>query len=271
MLFFLLALGGGAVLASALSDGVDDLAEEREDAVDQEFEMEVENPAILLDLSDVTNEFEEVPFSDRSATISLPRSHIGNLDPEVVEPYEGLPDEVLELIINDNSGSIPDFPVCTVLKVGEAFTENMGPALSDWAQNENVSNIDLADCDIIYADVVPEGGSLHILRADYYERTGSETGVDLDVIHTGANVYFMPSGEEFPEDYAWSESSASLFNVEEQESDHQDFGAIRLVSRISTGLLYGDVEDTASIEFSHRAFVELQERFLSNTDFKFSS
>ena len=47
----------------------------------------------------------------------------------------------------------------------------------------------------------------------------------------------MPDGEAFPEDYAWSEDGAALYDTSDFEDDEEDFGGIKLMARIDTGAL----------------------------------
>jgi hypothetical protein len=181
-----------------------------------------------------------------------------------------IPQEIQDLISQDTSGSLPENPEIVSFDISEDGLELATDPLSDWASNPIAQKIDLSETDILYFDLPPEEGSLRILRADYVERLGAEAEGDLHSFHTGANIYFIPPGEEFPEDYVWSESGASLYNSETFNNTPSDFGNIRLFVRIDTGLFYGEVDSDASLDFSERAFSELKERIASNGNLLFS-
>ena len=138
------------------------------------------------------------------------------------------------------------------------------PPLAEWVNNSQLEKVDLADVDSIYVRNPDQLGSLVVLQADYYERIPSNNGDMLHSIHSGANVYFIPDGEEFPEEYQWLESSASLSNTSTFSDQSDDFQGIKLILRIDTGYLHSDNDSEHAGEFKARAFSELQEHFSSD-------
>jgi hypothetical protein len=266
MFLILLTLGGGAILADTLLGGSSSMGED--DADEEVFSKET---SIDQDTINISTEVQEITPNAPTLVIETPTIDDQYYDTEKFDNFVELPDIVKNFIQDDETDSIPENPVCINLVYGDEITESGDFPLSDWASSPSVVKVDLADCDVVFADLPPEEGSLHILRADYYERTGSEVDDDLEIIHTGANIYLLPPGEEFPDDYVWSESGASLYNSNTHEDDPQDFGNIKLISRVSTGLIYDDIQSEESSDFSHRAFSELQERFVSNRNYIFVS
>lgn len=196
---------------------------------------------------------------------------IDMLVPNELNQLVDLPQEVQDLISQDTSGGLPQNPEIVSFDFSEDGHEIATDPLADWSSNPIAQKIDLSETDILYFDLPPEEGSLRILRADYVERLGGEVDRDLHSIHTGANIYLIPPGEEFPEDYVWSESGAGLYNGETFNNTASDFGNIRLFVRIDTGLIYGEVNSDVSLNFSERAFSELRERIASNGNLFFST
>lgn len=135
--------------------------------------------------------------------------------------------------------------------------------LTEWASNLDLEKVDLAQVDLIRVENPSENGSLRVVQADYYERLPSEDESVLHNIHSGANVYFIPDGQDFPDEYQWSESSASLYNTATFSNQTEDFEGIRLILRVDTGYLHGDNESGQAEAFKARAFAELQEQLTS--------
>lgn len=146
-----------------------------------------------------------------------------------------------------------------------SITESFGvPPLSGWALSPDFETVDLAETDDILVQDIGDFGSIQVIQADYYERVSDEQGDIVHNVNAGANVYFIPNGNEFPTEYKWSESGANLYNTLTLDSDESDFGEIRLILRIDTGYFYGDNESIEAYEFKARAFAELKDRFLSD-------
>lgn len=64
---------------------------------------------------------------------------------------------------------------------------------------------------------------------------------------TGLNVYFVPEGESFPENYSWSEEGGALYNTETFINNPEDFGGTKLIARIDTGSLFFEYDADNSI------------------------
>ena len=265
MLITILVLGSAALLAGSLFENSDD----QDDDLDNQLEkVEVEDlPGEMIFTNNVI---------DADAIVSVDHyfpieSHddINRLDAEALDVPTSDPSEVTDLVQNGCADSLPDTIAHSSLIIDTDMLESAALPLSDWVSNSGVVKIELPESEVVSVDVQTEEGSLHILRADYFERTDSEMTGGLDIIHAGANIYFVPFGEEFPEDYIWSESGASLYNPESSENSPEVFGNIKFVSRVDSGLMYGDAAGEEALEFQQRAFAELQEKFTSNGEFKF--
>jgi len=136
--------------------------------------------------------------------------------------------------------------------------------LAEWISDSELEIVKLSDVDSVFVENSAQSGSLKVIQADYFERLPSGEGDILHNIHSGANVYFIPEGEEFPEEYQWSESGASLYNTSTFDSQAADFGGVKHILRIDTGYMHADNESEQAIEFRSRAFIELQEQFSSD-------
>lgn len=166
-------------------------------------------------------------------------------------------------IIEEVAGSVKSDDNTTSLIYTRAADGGI-PPLSDLFLESGIEIANLADVDEIIIEKSSQPGSLKIIQADYYERLGSTGEEIVHNIHSGANVYFIPDGEQFPEQYRWSESGASLYNTDKSSNEADDFGGIELILRIDTGSLYADNESGQADEFKARAYLELQEQFSSD-------
>jgi hypothetical protein len=276
MLLTLLMLGGVAVLAGAALD----ISSASDDEIDEEFERggikEPENDTFLLDRATEPTVVESSNYIFPTGPFD---TEIESYDVDEVSNTASESDELLFSQSNFGDTSDPTLEECTdnlqdtrpstSLIFGQDLLDNAASPLSDWTSGSGVVKIDLEESNIVSAKVEFGEGRLHILQADYFERIGSESEGSKSIIHTGANIYFVPSDEEFPENYVWSESGASLYNTKDFESDPQDFGKIKFVSRIDTGVMYGDVYDQEAIDFQQKNYEDLQIRFRSNVEFNF--
>jgi hypothetical protein len=105
------------------------------------------------------------------------------------------------------------------------------PPLNDWVLDSKLEVVNLADVDAVFVEKPTQPGTLMVVQADYYEKLPFSDGDMLHNIHSGANVYFIPKGEEFPEKYEWSESSATLYNTSTYINQADDFGGIKHIHR----------------------------------------
>tara|TARA_R110001632_G_scaffold84369_1_gene186099 strand:- start:213 stop:1049 length:837 start_codon:yes stop_codon:yes gene_type:complete len=277
MILTLLLLGGMASLAMVAADISSGSDDEIEEDFDQGEFKGAQNDTSLLDIvvesdaidsSDYTypvetydNEAETYDVDDASSAVD--KLYKVSISPPNFE-YES--DSVLE----DSTDNLQDTSSSSSLVIDKGFLDDAPVPLSDWTSSSGIVKIDMDDSNDVSVNVECDEGRLHILQADYFERISSELDGSESFIHTGANVYFVPSGEEFPESYIWSESGASLYNIENFESDPQDFGGIKFVSRIDTGFMYGNTYDQEAIDFQKNNYEDLQVRFRSNVEFNFS-
>ncbi|MBE1292948.1 MAG: hypothetical protein GJ677_10710 [Rhodobacteraceae bacterium] len=136
----------------------------------------------------------------------------------------------------DDDGGLVEFELTT------SDVASLPGPLSDWVAEAEVENITAGEDDLVYFGFSEDTqGELLIMPADYVE-AGSDQETDEETTHTGLNVYFVPEGEDWPEDYEWLEDAATLQNTSGGGEVDEDFGTIRLVARISTGS-FGTVID----------------------------
>jgi len=128
--------------------------------------------------------------------------------------------------------------------------------------NMQIFNID--ELDYIDVDLEPEVGRVAILRADYYEKFENGLGLDLENLHTGVNLYYIPNDKSFPEEYLWSSDTASLYsNLPNMEID-DNVGGVRLLLRVNTGFLHNVSSGEAGLEYSNLKFEVLSEMLTGN-------
>ncbi|MFY0619119.1 hypothetical protein [Shimia sp.] len=210
-MFGILVLLGGAFLAGSLvfDNGND---QEFEEASTEEEETETGTPDV----------------SGPADVVSLLDVVFPNLPGETVESDEN--DETIEVSLAE--GELTSLP---------------GP-LEDWVISEEVPEVSAGEGDLIIFDISGgENDSLAVMPANYTESPGGG-GSDAENTHTGFNVYFVPEGEEFPEDYEWSEDGATLYNTSDSPEDEDDFGGIRFIARIDTGSFGTDIDQSDNVE-----------------------
>lgn len=276
MFMTVLLLGGVALLAGSILEGSDDQYDEAEgetDVGDLDYIESDKDPIYAGNGSNIFESLEEETSTDFQFANDIsvendlsPLPAFGEISSEFLdsENFNDVDLELSEDNISDDDGS-------RYFNFEEELIEIAPDPLSDWTPDSTVVKIKLEDNERVTVDIASEEGTLHILQADYIERIGSEIEGELDIIHTGANIYFVPAGEEFPTDYVWSETGASLYNTNNPESDPEDFGNIKFVSRVDTGLTYGDALDQETFDFQDNNFLSLQSRFASNIEFSFSA
>lgn len=106
--------------------------------------------------------------------------------------------------------------------------------LDDFSQEEDLTEITAGSADTVRFALPQDSGTLYVLPADYSESASSESG-EASYVYSGFNVYYVPEGQSFPTEYAWSEEGATLYNAETYQQDDSDFGDIRMVARIDSG------------------------------------
>ena len=143
-----------------------------------------------------------------------------------------------------NSVSNGDF---TIDLSGEEIEHYPSP-LCDWVFEGEIDIIKAGESDTVSVSA-PEGakGSLGVLHANYSEHDESDQGSTFRV-YSGLNVYFIPEGESFPDDYKWSEEGGALYKMAGSHEDEADFGGIKLISRIDTGSFGGRFSDADDFE-----------------------
>tara|TARA_R110002072_G_scaffold223989_3_gene381047 strand:+ start:434 stop:1159 length:726 start_codon:yes stop_codon:yes gene_type:complete len=112
---------------------------------------------------------------------------------------------------------------------------NLPSPLKDWTKEDDLMVVELGQDQTLTISVPDDVlGSLVILDADYIE-LGNNSGSDIVTEHTGANIYFVPDGETFPENYQWSSEGGTLVDIGDYQNNEADFGGIKLVGRIDSG------------------------------------
>lgn len=108
-------------------------------------------------------------------------------------------------------------------------------ALSDWTKSEPVTVVELGEGETLELSF-PSGdsGSIVLVDANYFEKWNDSEGTSC-VEHTGTNIYYVPEGTTFPQQYEWSTEGATLFNTSDYINNPSDFGDIKLVARVDSG------------------------------------
>ncbi|MGR3616607.1 MAG: hypothetical protein ACU0BB_11250 [Paracoccaceae bacterium] len=107
--------------------------------------------------------------------------------------------------------------------------------LDDWTQFDNLPIIEGGQTVILR---FPEdvSGELLVVEANYEQGLDSNSSSESATqIFVGSNIYLVPDGQEFPEEYAWSEEGNSLFNSATFVDDSGDFSGIKLIARLDGG------------------------------------
>lgn len=261
MLFFgLLATFGAAIAAISLLDDDSDL-QSTEFEFEKDIEEEVESEhsdtgnVNLLDLLDVFTPnspdmlFEEI--SGQSGTPENESAQAGNIifigqpiDEDVTDP------DLFSSDVFDEPAVCPDVENLPTNREALSIenVEALPTPLSDWSLDSSVATISggmESEIDLAFPD--DTSGSLHVLSAPYQELQSSEPFSGVHV-HTGQNVYFVPQGEQFPEDYSWSEEGGFLYRNDGEPDDESDFGGIKLVARIDNGTIGYQTEDSGDVK-----------------------
>lgn len=258
MLLSLMLLGSVGILMASLADGLDDeeVGSEGDGMPEsQDFDEELDGS---LGLGVVTN-----PGNFEFPAISNP-----DMDYEV--ELEGVEGQTSDLPVPESPGiedPLPQSLDVFTLDLTSAVSEDSSEPLADFNSNPNTPILNIDEIDYINIDLSPEDGSIGVLRADYFERSENADGSELESLHTGVNLYFIPNGETFPDDYEWSEDSANLYNEQSYINDNTDFGEIRLILRVDTGFLYSASSYAAGVDFSDEMFERLEEAIIGNDNF----
>ena len=108
-------------------------------------------------------------------------------------------------------------------------------ALADWSAQDEILAVELGKGETLTISTPQDvRGSLLVLDANYVE-VGTVSAGHSVTEYVGLNIYFIPEGETFPEDYDWSPEGAMLVNTDTYESNAEDFGEIKLLGRINSG------------------------------------
>lgn len=152
-------------------------------------------------------------------------------------------------------GETSNEPEETQLVFSEEALDQSGRAMDHWAENDSVQLIHARETDEFFFQMpTSKQGSLIVMNANCLENHSSHL-VEEYWSYSGLNVYFVPEGEEFPPEYEWSENGATLHNTLNQTPSEEDFGHIRLIARIDTGLwAFGSAieEENSHITFDRR-------------------
>ena len=212
MLFgFLVLLGGAALAGSFLIDG----------GASDESEHTGDDTDVVGD-EEVTGDVPPTPSESVPDILDVVFPTDPEVDPETDEPF-------------DDEGSI-------VVSVSSADLDTFPGPLSDWVVEPEVARITAGSEDTVtFAFEEGKAGSLIVMPANYIESQEDRSG-DAQDTHTGLNVYFVPEGVGWPEDYEWSEDGASLYNTSADPEREDDFGGITLVARIGTGSFGTDID-----------------------------
>lgn len=260
MFFFgLLATFGAAIAAVSLLDNDSD-SHSTEGEFEKDIEEEAESEHLdagnvnLLDLVDVASpNSPDMPFEEISGRNNIPdnesaqRIDITSIDQPI---YEGVTDPVpFSSDVVDDPAVCPDAENLSTNRevVSIEDVEALPTPLSDWSLGSSVATINGGtDSEIDLAFPDDASGSLHVLSAPYQELQSNEPFSSVRV-HTGQNIYFVPQGEQFPEDYSWSEEGGFLYRNDGEPDDENDFGRIKLVARIDNGTIGYQTEDTGDV------------------------
>lgn len=112
--------------------------------------------------------------------------------------------------------------------------EKLPQLAADWTTEADVTVISAHEGQAVSFNG-PDGaaGSLVVMSADYVEQDGGPAGQLSE--HTGVNVYFVPDGEKFPEQFEWSRESATLYNTDVYSTDDEASFGTKLLARIDMG------------------------------------
>lgn len=175
-----------------------------------------------------------------------------------------LPDGVADVILDgETSLSIISIPT------GYGDIENEISPLIDWTTDTRIEIVDADQDDIIHLNLTADiAGHFIVMQADYIESSGN-VPADTERVYLGANVYFVPEGATFPENYVWSEDGASLYEMSATEGSHDTFAGMSFISRIDAGsiaLPFGPLDGADSFDALRS---QMMPRFCSNAPLSF--
>lgn len=261
MVLQILFLGSIGVLLSTLLE--DSEGEDSHDGEDLELQLEVSVEDVENDLLERSS-----PFGELVKENIVPDAEISPKDDTIFQRQQTI-EGLLETDVSNNPNNeyLPTEGLEVVTFNLKSIDEIDGtPPLDDFNSNTKTPILRIDEFDSIQINLNPEDGHVEALRADYYERFGSDDVDNSEGFHTGLNFYFVPPGEAFPDDYIWSEDSANLYNRESYISDSSDFGGIRLIFRIDTGFLVNASSLEEQSDFSDANFMRAQNVIVGTGD-----
>lgn len=170
---------------------------------------------------------EEVESSQESEEEDAPPPPV-DISTLISDPIDEPVEPVTEEPSDEGDGTVEVF-------VSPDTIDDLPSPLSDWAGDGEVHVLTAGENETVFFEF-PEDvqGSIMVSEADYLEMQDDSSSPAIHE-HTGLNVYFIPEGVEFPQDYSWSEEGATFYNTETGVDDEQDFEGIRLLARIDSG------------------------------------
>lgn len=277
----------GVMFAGFLADGIlnpsttsnADHSGEDEDGVESIFDDESEPSCDLVDVAvDPSPIFEDdlidgdQPSSAGKDVREIQFVDYNQHDNQTDRPLQDNYSESSDLLDLDRSSNDSDFQhdtsANTIIRFGDTDLEGFPSAMSDWVFDEGVRVISANDEDVVIFEAADDlKGNLVALEANYTEYEGSEDPGAFQE-HTGQNVYFVPEGKEFPDDYSWSETGATLYNTVSGIDNDSDFNGIKLICRIDTGVVGGLISSEGKIEINFDSRVNIA-GIESSLDIKF--
>lgn len=253
MIVSLLLLGSFSILIGTFMNNSDDF--EEEEILDQDSFMDETSDTVSIDMFGEDEQFAltNEPTSETEISNSV----------EIADETEVEVDKTEELNPQTAGLNVLTLDISCIDE-----NESTDP-LKDFNSNPNTPILDISDFDYINIEIDPLEGHVEVLRADYYERFGSDEFNSVEGLHTGANFYFIPHGQTFPDSYVWSNDSAALYNEETYTADSSDFGDIRLILRVDTGFSLESGEGISEDLSSDEGFERLKESIIENENIRF--
>ncbi|GIT93322.1 hypothetical protein JANAI62_37710 [Jannaschia pagri] len=152
----------------------------------------------------------------------------------LAELYDGEPKELVkDVVVLDGTDREGDAEThIGVISIADTDIENFPSHFSDWTQNTEVVVIEASEGQSIDIEV-DRPGSLHVMNASFFDYGDRGDAIER---HTGANVYFVPDGQQFGNDLRWSETGAVLYSDADAASESSETGGIKLIARVNTGI-----------------------------------
>lgn len=229
---FILLFGGMAIVSTFEAEqSIDD-----EHEADSDHSHEKEQPEDLLGIDDGDNE-----------TPTIMEALNGNANSEVEHGKDEVEETTIVDIESDFRGS-SELGSNSELHISVDDISALPSALTDWVHDDNVLHVELGEQNTI-SIVLQDGalGSLIVVDANYTELSVGEDGETITE-NCGSNIYFVPEGETFPMNYEWSAEGATLVDIEDYENEEVDFGGIKLLARVDSGLWIVQHQDGLSPE-----------------------